>query len=325
MIRREFIAGLGGAAVWPVVARAQQSAMPMIGWLSSASRETTHALPTFVSGLSDAGYVEGRNVALEYRWADNHLDRLPALAAELVLGEVAVIVTFNTPTTLAAKAATKSIPIVFLTGLDVLASGLVTSLSHPGGNLTGMSTFLVDVAAKRLELLHELVPAASSVALLTNLANPVFAEAERRELEVAAALLGVRLLVANVSYPSEFERAFETLVRERVDALVVGSDTLFLFHLDQIVALAAHHALPAVYGYPEFVPAGGLMSYGTDFSWTYQQLGIYVGRILKGEKPADLPVQQVTKMELVINAKAAMALGLTFPLNLLGRADEVIE
>lgn len=326
MRRREFIAGLGSAAAWPVAALAQKSAVPVIGWLSAGSLERTRSsLAEFRSGLSETGYVEGQNVAFEYRWADYHFDRLPALAADLVQREVAVIVTLVTPALLAAKAATKSIPIAFLTGVDPVASGFVASLSRPGSNLTGIFNLQISVTAKRLELLHELVPAASSIVLLTNPVNTVFAEVERRELEVAAAVLDVRLLVVNASYPSEFEGAFETLVHQHAGALVVGADVLFLRNLDQIVALAAHYAVPALYASQEFTLVVGLMSYATDFFNTYRQVGIYAGRILKGEKPADLPVQQVTNMELAINMKTARALGLTFPLNLLARADRVIE
>jgi putative ABC transport system substrate-binding protein len=302
--------------------------MPVIGLLGALSLDNEGVrsfLAAFRNGLAGTGYVEGRNVAFEYRFADNHFDRLPALAAELVQRKVAVIVAGNTASTVAAKAATKSIPIVFQTGSDPVAGGFIARLSRPGGNLTGITNFQLTVTAKRLELLHELVPAASSIALLTNPANTVAAEAERRELEAAAAVLGVRLLAVNASYPSEFEQAFLTLVREHAGALLVGGDNLFRNYLDRIVALAARNAVPAVYAEPEFTAAGGLMSYGTDIPNSFRQVGVYAGRILKGEKPADLPVQQVTKIELVINMKTAKALGLTFPLDLLGRADEVIE
>jgi putative ABC transport system substrate-binding protein len=299
--------------------------MPVIGILWLGSEAARSYLADFHRGLSETGYVEGRNVSVEYHTADEHLDRLPALATELVQREVAVIITPTTPATVAAKAATKSIPIVFATGLDPVASGFVTSLSRPGGNLTGITNFVITVTAKRLELLHELVPSASSIALLTNPTDALLAEAERKELEVAATVLGVRLLVVNASHPSEFERAFETLVREHAGALVVGGDSLFLSHLDQIVALAAHHAMLAVYTFREFTLAGGLMSYATDLSGTYRQQGVYAGRILKGEKPADIPVQQVTRMELALNLKTAKALAITFPTSLLVRADEVIE
>jgi putative ABC transport system substrate-binding protein len=278
MRRRDFIAGLGAAA-WPRVARAQKPAMPVIGWLGTGT-PGTRPLPAFHSGLSDAGYVEGRNVAFEYRWADDHLDRLPALAAELVQREVIVIITPTTPSTVAAKAATRSIPIVFL--LDPVASGFVTSLSRPGGNLTSIFNLYVDVMTKRLQMLHELVPAAPSIALLTNPIDAAVAETERRELQVAAAMLGVRLLVANASYPTDFERAIETVAHEHAGALIVGGDNVFLTHADQIVELAARYAMPAMYPYPEFfTPAGGLMSYGMDIFTLIRQLGIYAGRILK--------------------------------------------
>ena len=327
MRRREFIAGFGSAVALPLVAHAQQGErIRRIGVLMPFDENDPVAtIAAFRNGLAEAGYVEGRNVVFEYRFADYHLDRLPALAAELVRREVAVIIASGASSTVAAKAATKSIPIVFASGTDPVASGFVTSLSRPGGNLTGITNFQLTVAAKRLELLHELVPAASSIAVLTNPANTVFAEAERRELEVAAAVLGVLLLVVNASYPSELEQAFEILVREHAGALLVGADGLFASHLDQIVVLAARSAVPAVYAYPGFTSAGGLMSYGTYIPNSARQLGVYAGRILKGEKPADLPVQQVTKIELSINMKTAKALGLTFPLDLLGRADEVIE
>jgi putative tryptophan/tyrosine transport system substrate-binding protein len=328
MKRWEFIAGLGSAAAWPLAARAQKPAMPVIGVLSVGSiggRAGSYS-GVFLSGLGETGYVPGRNVAFEYRWADYHLDRLPALAAELVQRQVAVIITLATPSLVAAKAATKSIPIVFTIGTDPVASGFVASLSRPGGNLTGLFNLYADVMTKRLKMLHELVPAASSIALLINPINAVAAEVERRELQVAAAILGVHLLVVNASYPAEFERAFETAVREHAGALIVTGDTVFSDYADRLVALAARYALPAMYPYPHFSTlSSGLMSYGDDGFAITRQLAIYVGRILKGEKPADLPVQQVAKIDLVINMKTAKALGLTVPLPLLALADEVIE
>jgi putative tryptophan/tyrosine transport system substrate-binding protein len=328
MRRREFIAGLGGAVIWPLAARAQKPAMPVIGILGAASlRARSYAFSAaFASGLGESGYVQGRNVAVEYRSVEGHFDRLPAIAAEFVQREVAVITTSSTPALVAAKAATKSIPIVFSIGTDPVASGFVASLSHPGANITGVFNLSVEVMTKRLQMLHELVPTASSIALLTNPINADLAEAERRELHVAAAILGVRLLVVKASYPAEFEPAFETVAREQAGALIVGGDLVFSDYADQIVALAARYAVPAMYPYPkDFTPAGGLMSYGTDGLTSIRQLAIYAGRILKGEKPADLPVQQVTNMELAINMKTAKALGLTFPLDLLALADRVIE
>jgi putative ABC transport system substrate-binding protein len=329
MKRREFIAGLGGVAVWPLAARAQKPAMPVIGILDTGSIKSARSYSAaFRSGLGETGYIPGRNVAVEYRSVEGHLDRLPALAAEFVQREVAVIMTGGTPALLAAKAATKSIPILFATGTDPVASGFVASLNRPGGNLTGVfdMDIYVEVQTKRLQMLHELVPTASSIALLSNPLNALVAEAERRELQVAAAILGVRLLVVNASYPAEFERAFESVAREHAGGLIVGSDIVFADHADQIVALAARYAVPAMYPGPDFfAPAGGLISYGTDNIAPVRLSAIYAGRILKGEKPADLPVQQVTKMELAINMKTAKALGLTFPLDLLALANRVIE
>jgi putative ABC transport system substrate-binding protein len=276
--------------------------------------------------LGEAGYVEGRNLAVEYRWAEDHLDRLPALAADLVRRQVAVIVApGSTAAALAAKAATKSIPIVFLTGADPVDIGLVASLNRPGGNLTGITSLNVVVAAKRLDLLHQLVPRAALIANLVNPTNPAFAEPETRELQVAARVLGVGFLIVNASDPSEFEAAFATLVRERAGGLLIGGDTLFVGHSDQLVALAARYKIPVIYRSRETTVAGGLLSYGTNFPVVYQQIGVYVGRVLKGEKPSDLPVQQATKIELVINLKVAKALGLTIPETLLATADEVIQ
>jgi putative tryptophan/tyrosine transport system substrate-binding protein len=326
MKRREFIAGLGGVAVWPLAARAQKPAMPVIGILGAGLlRRAGYYSAASVSGLGETGYVQGRNVAVEYRSVEGHYDRLPALAAEFVQREVAVIITVTTPALVAAKAATKSIPIVFKTGSDPVASGFVASLSRPGGNITGVFNPLVEVTNKRLQMLHELVPTASSIALLRNPLNAVFDEAERRELQVAAAVLGVRLLVMNASYPAEFERAFETVVREHAGALIVGSDIVFSDYAAQIVALAARYAVPAMYWAPNFFSAGGLISYGPDDLIAMRQVWSYAGRILKGEKPADLPVQQFTEMELAINMKTAKALGLTVPLDMLALANRVIE
>ena len=327
MKRREFITMLGGAATWPLAARAQQSAMPVIGFLHLMSLETMREyLAAFHRGLGETGYIEGRNVAIEYRWGRGQNDRLPTLVAELVRRQVSVIVTLgSTNGALAAKAATQMIPIVFMQGADPVQIGLVGSLSQPGGNLTGINLFIAEVAAKRLQLLLELVPAATSIAYLRNPSNPVFADTETREVQVAARALGVRLLFVSASRLSEIEMAFANLVHQRVGALFVSGDGFFLVRSDQIVALAARHAVPAIYGSRHAVTVGGLMSYGTNILDAWRQAGVYTGRILKGERPADLPVQQVTKIELLINLKTAKALGLTVPVPLLGRADEVIE
>jgi putative tryptophan/tyrosine transport system substrate-binding protein len=324
--RREFITALGSAAAWPMAVRAQQRAMPIIGYLDVGTFDTTReSVAAFLRGLSEAGYLEGRNVAIEYRWPEDHLDRLPALADDLVRRQVAVVVAFNTPPALAAKAATNSIPIVFSMGSDPVEIGLVASLKRPGGNLTGIYTFNATLAAKRLELMHELVPSATSVAYLANPTNSVFGKIETKELEVAARALGVRLLILNASHESEFEVAFRTLVNERAGGLLVGGDTLFRNHANRLVALAARHRVPAIYSFRDQTVAGGLLSYGTDFSASRHQAGIYAGRILKGEKPADLPVQQITKVQLVINLKTANTLGLAIPEARLATADEVIQ
>jgi putative tryptophan/tyrosine transport system substrate-binding protein len=328
MKRREFITLLGGAAaVWPHAARAQQPAMPVIGFLHLTSLETNREnLAAFRRGLDDTGYIEDKNVAIEYRWAQGGNDRLPTLVAELVRRQVSVIVVLeSTNGALAAKAATQTIPIVFMQGADPVRIGLVDRLNRPGGNLTGIGLLAAETAGKCLELLLELVPTASSIAYLRNPTNPVFAETETREVQDAARARGVRLLFVNASRPSEIETAFADIVQQRADTLQVSSDGFLLTHPDQIVALAARHAVPAIYAWRQFTAVGGLMSYGTNIRDAWRQAGIYTGRILKGERPADLPVQQVTKIELVINLKTAKALGLTFPLTLLGRADEVIE
>jgi putative tryptophan/tyrosine transport system substrate-binding protein len=323
--RRDFITLLGGAAAaWPLVARGQQ---PVIGFLHLTSLETNREnLAAFRSGLGDTGYIEDKNVAIEYRWAQGRNDRLPTLVAELVRRQVSVIVVLeSTNGALAAKAATQTIPIVFMQGADPVRIGLVGSLNRPGGNLTGIDLLLAETAGKRLELLLELVPAAKSIAYLRNPTNPIFAETETREMQNAARVRGVRLLFVNASRPSEIDTAFADLVQQRADALQVSSDGFLLTHPDQIVALAARHAVPAIYPWPEFAAVGGLMSYGTNIRNAWRQAGVYTGSILKGEKPADLPVQRVTKIELVINLKTAKALGLTLPLPLSGMADELIE
>ncbi len=325
--RRDFITLLGGTAVWPLGARAQQTAMPVIGVISAEWPDLfTDRLRAFHDGLRETGYVEGRNVAIEHRWAEGRNDRLAALAAELVRRQVAAIVAAgSTPAALVAQAATTTIPIVFYIGADPVKEGLVTSLSRPGGNVTGVVTLNVEVAAKRLELLHELVPTATIVALLVNPTNPTLAETITRDLEVAARTLGVQLHVLHASSEREIDTAFATLVELRAGALVIGADAFFNSRSEQLAALTLRHAVPAIYQFREFVSAGGLMSYGSTVADTYRPLGVLTGRILKGEKPAELPVQQATKVELIINMKTAKALGLTVPLPLLGRADAVIE
>jgi len=276
--------------------------------------------------LADTGYIEGKNVTIEYRWAQGQNDQLPTLAVDLVRRQVSVIVVLeSTNGALAAKAATQTIPIVFMQGADPVGIGLVNSLNRPGGNLTGIGLLAAETAGKCFELLLEVVPKAKSIAYLRNPTNRAFAESETRELQTAAHAHGVELLPFNASRPSEIDTAFDDLVRQRADALQVSSDGFLLTHPDQIVTLAARHAVPAVYAWPQYPAAGGLMSYGTNIRDAWRQAGIYIGRILNGEKPADLPVQQATKIELVINFKTAKTLGLTVPLSLLGRADQVIE
>ena len=327
MKRREFITLLGGAAAaWPLVARAQQPAMPMIGFLNSASAQgAAKQLAAFLKGLGENGYVEGRNVAIEYRWAESQFDRLPAMMADLVHRQVAVIAATTTPAALVAKTVTTTIPIVFETGTDPLQLGLVTSLNRPGGNITGVTQLIVEVAPKRLELLHELVPTARVMGLLVNPAAPALAQAQLRAVQSAADTLGLELQVLNASSEHDFDAAFEKLIRLRAGGLVISADSVFLRGMEQLAVLTIRHAVPAIYQYREFAAAGGLMSYGPDITESYRMAGIYTGRILKGEKPADLPVQQVTKIELYINLKTAKALGITVPLPLSGRADELFE
>jgi putative ABC transport system substrate-binding protein len=330
MKRREFITLLGGAAAtsaWPREAHAQQSTMPIIGYLSARTpADSVEVLAEFHRGLAETGFLEGRNVAIEYRWIEGHYDRLPEMVADLVRRRVAVIAIPNTTSSvLAAKAATQTIPIVFNIGSDPVAVGLVASLSHPGKNITGIAMLQTAVTAKRLELLYELVPTATSIAFLVNPGNPGFANAETKEVQQAARALGVNLLVLNASSSSEIDAAFATLVQQQAGGLLVGGDVFYISRTDQLVTLAARHAVPTIYAYLEQGAAGGLMCYGAGLASTQRSVGIYTGRILKGEKPADLPVQQVTKLQLVINMKTAKALGLTVPPTLLARADEVIE
>jgi putative tryptophan/tyrosine transport system substrate-binding protein len=325
MRRRDFITFVGGAAAWPLGANAQQSAMPVIGFLNGASAEG-YALyvSAFRQGLKEAGYVEGQNVAIEYRWADGHYEQLPALAADLVRRRVSVIAATSTPANLVAKAATTTIPIVFTTGGDPVRVGLVASMNRPGGNVTGVSSLDVEVAPKRLELAHELVPTATTIALLVKPTDPN-SETLSKELAVAAPALGVQLHVVHANTEREIDEAFATVAQVRAGALVIGADAYFNSRLVQLGALTLRYAVPTIYQYRQFADAGGLMSYGTSLTDLYRQAGVYTGRVLKGENPADLPVQQATKIELIINLKTAKALGITLPLPLLGRADEVIE
>jgi ABC-type uncharacterized transport system substrate-binding protein len=325
MKRREFITLLGGAAAWPLAARAQQP-VPIIGFLHSQSPDGfTEPLRGFRQGLKDTGYVEGENVAIEYRWADNQTERLPALAAELVHRRVSVIATFSPPVALAAKAATTTIPIVFNLGDDPVRLGLVGSLARPGRNLTGINFFVGELAAKRLELLRELVPAATRVALLLDPSAGQMTETTLGDVEAAARPKGLQIQVLNVQASSEINAAFATFMHERPDALFVGPGPFFTNRRVQLALLAAFHRVPAIYPLRQYAEVGGLMSYGASLTEAYRQVGAYAGRILKGAKPADLPVVQPSKFELVINAQTALMLGLTVPASLLSVADEVIE
>jgi putative ABC transport system substrate-binding protein len=326
MLRREFIAGLGSAVAWPVAARAQQPTMPVVGYLGTQSAELDYKPATlpFLQGLKDSGYVERESVTIEYRWAENQNDRLPALAADLVRRRVAVIVAAGTPAALAAKAATTTIPIVFTTGADPVASGLVASLSRPGANVTGTTVLAIELAPKRLQLVHELIPNAATFGVL---ADPTFSATPSMitSLQAAARTLGLQLVVVDARTDSDLETAFATFSQQHVGAVLVGISNFYSRHMEQLPALAARHALPAIFAYREFAQAGGLMSYGSNFSYSYHQAGLYTGRILKGEKPADLPVEQAAKIEMVINLKSAKALGLTIGETLLATADEVIQ
>jgi ABC-type uncharacterized transport system substrate-binding protein len=327
MKRREFITLLGGAtAAWPLAARAQQPAMPVIGFLNGASPDGYRPMvAAFRQGLQEIGYVEGRNVAIEYRWAEGRSDRLPAMVADLVQRQVTVIAATTSPAAFAAKAATTTIPIVFEVGGDPVQLGLVANLNRPGGNVTGVTQLSSVVAPKRLELLHELVPTATVMALLVNPTDPAPAESVSRASQAAAHTLGLELHVLNASTEGDFDAVFARLIQLRVGGLVIGSEAFFTAHSEQLAALAVRHAVPTVHSNRRFVAAGGLASYGGSITDSYRLAGVYTGRILKGEKPADLPVQQGTKIELYINLKTAKALGITVPLPLSGRADELIE
>ena len=327
MRRREFITMIGGVATWPLAVRAQQRVLPVVGFVNVASVKGGYApfLSAFLKGLSEAGYVDGQNVTIEYRWAEGRVDQLPALVADLVQRQVTVIAATSTPAAIAAKAATTTIPIVFEMASDPVRLGLVTSLNRPGGNITGVTNANVGIAPKRLQLLHELVPTAGVVALLVNPAHPTLAETNTKELRAAARALGLELHVLNASTERDFDEVFTKLIQLRAGGLVIGPDTFFTSRREQLAALTVRHAVPTIYQNREFALAGGLLSYGADTADAYRLTGNYVGRVLKGEKPADLPVQQATKVELYINLKTAKALGLNIPNTLIGRADEVFE
>jgi putative ABC transport system substrate-binding protein len=330
MKRRAFILALGGAAasplLWPLAAKAQQPSMPVIGFLYSLSPDgIADRLRAFRQGLKETGYVEGENVAIVYRFAENQVDRLPELATELVRRKVAVIAAANSPSALPAKAATATIPIIFSANEDPVRLGLVTSLARPGGNVTGINFFTGELAAKRLELLRELVPGTTRVGVLVNPANATTTEIALRDVESAAGAMGLQTQVLNASTARELDMAFATFARQRPGALFVGSERFFTSRRVQLALLAAHHSIPAIYGSREIPEVGGLVSYGSNIADAWRQVGAYVGRVLKGAKPADLPVVQASKFELVINAQAARILGLAVPPTLLARADEVIE
>lgn len=326
MRRRDFIILLSGAVTWPFTARAQQPAMPIVGYLSATSRDGgEERAAAFRRGLQESGYVEGQNVAIEYRWADEQVDRLPAMAADLVKRHVTVIATGTTPAVLAAQAATTAIPIVFEVGSDPVRLGLVTNLNRPGGNVTGVTSLIVEVAPKRLELLHELLPTVKVMALLVNPDDRALAQAEARETLSAARNRGIELHVLNVRREGDFDAVLADIKRLRVGGLVIGPGSVFVGSVDKLAALTVRHAVPAIWQFRSFPAAGGLMSYGSDILDSYRLAGVYTGRVLKGENPAELPVVQATKFELVINLKTAKALGITVPNTLIGRADELIE
>ena len=327
MRRREFITLLGGvAATWPLTARAQQPAMPVVGFINAASAQSyARQLAAFLKGLGELGYVDGRNVVVEYRWADGQNDWLPAMAADLVHRQVTVIAATTTPGAIAAQAATTTIPIVFEAGTDPVRLGLVANLNQPGGNVTGVTSLGVEITPKRLELLHELLPTAKVMALLVNPADRALAQAQTREIVSAARSRGLKLHVLNASNEREFDEVFEELKRLRVDGLVMGAGSVFLGNLNKLAALTVRHAVPTISIYRDFAVAGGLMSYGTDPSESYRLAGVYTGRVLKGENPAELPVMQATKFDWVINLKTAKALGINVSPSMQARADEMIE
>jgi putative tryptophan/tyrosine transport system substrate-binding protein len=328
MSRRAFITCLAGAALaWPRAGRAQQQAMPVIGLLSGGLADLeTQTVRAFRQGLSASGFIEGQNVAIEFRYADGNNDRLPAFAADLVRRKVSVIVALgSTPAALAAKAATATISVVFMVGIDPVQAGLVTSLARPGGNVTGVTNVNTELGPKRLELLHELLPTTDTFALLVNPASPLIAETATRDLQSAAHALGLKLSILNASTERDFETAFATLAQIRASGLLIVPDAFFISHREQLAALTLRHAVPSITQFREFAEAGGLMTYGGSRTELAHQVGLYTGRILKGEKPADLPVQQTMKAELIINLKTAKALGLIIPPTLLARADEVID
>jgi putative ABC transport system substrate-binding protein len=325
MKRREFIAGLGSAAAWPLAARAQQPTLPVIGYIAGGLGTGQSLAAAFLQGLSETGYAVGRNVTIEYHWTEGHEDRVPAIINDLINRRVAVIAAMASNAAVrTAKTATQTIPIVFRIGGDPVARGYVPSLNRPGGNITGITTLGIQLGAKRLEILRELLPAGAAITLLANPTNPNAAR-ETEEIQAAARILGIRLLTLYASSPDDIEVAFASIARQEVDGIMTTADPLFFLYRDRFIALVARRALPAIYSDRFFVAAGGLMSYGADSSDGVRLAGVYTGRILNGEKPADLPVQLSTKVELAINLKTAKALGLTFPITLLGRADEVIE
>jgi putative ABC transport system substrate-binding protein len=326
MRRRDFVGFAGSVIAWPLTAHAQQGALPAIGFVNSASRQTYEPqLAAFLKGLGETGYFVGGNVTIEYRWAEGQHDRLASLAADLVKRQVAVIAATTTLAALAAKAATTTIPIVFERGADPVKIGLVASLSRPGGNITGVTQTNAEITPKRLQLLHEMLPTAKAIVLLVNPTDPANAETNTREVQAAADTLGVQLHVLSASSDHDVDTAFEKLSQMQAGGLVVGSGPFFVSRAEKLAALATRHAVPIIYEFRRFAAAGGLISYGSEITEAYRLAGIYTGRVLKGDKPADLPVQQATRVELIINLKTAKALGIAVPLALSGRADEVIE